>query len=92
MLQQLIRVSDIYGDAWDKFPPTVCQMVQVLTNRARDEIALTQDLASLEGMMEILLAGSTSSSVAAVGNNTSNSAPTWHASETAQKTFVVNVS
>ncbi|KAJ1526723.1 hypothetical protein ONE63_008303 [Megalurothrips usitatus] len=81
---------DIYGGTWDKFPPNVCQLVHTLSARARDEVALTQDLASLEGMMEILLAGS--SIGASVGNNAIQSGPTWQPSQLAQETFVVNVS
>ncbi|KAK3930171.1 U3 small nucleolar RNA-associated protein 15-like protein [Frankliniella fusca] len=85
---------DIYGDSWDKFRPDVCQMLQRLAARANSEVALTQDLTSLEGMMEILLAGSSvvsSSSERSEGAKSTQSTPTWQASETAQKTFIVNV-
>lgn len=70
-------------------------MLHGLSSRAKDEVALTQDLASIEGMMQILLAGSTITPARIEGplvNNSIKSAPTWHPSETAQKTFVVNVS
>lgn len=70
-------------------------MIQSLSSRAKDEVSLTQTLASIEGIMEILLAGSTTNSSAGKGtsgNTSVQSAPTWTPSETASKAFVVNVS
>lgn len=86
---------DIYGDDWNKFPPDVCSSLHWLSTKIKEEVALTQDLAAIEGMMQILLAGSTLTSSRNEGplvNGSSQSAPMWHASETAQKTFVLNVS
>ncbi|XP_034243602.1 U3 small nucleolar RNA-associated protein 15 homolog [Thrips palmi] len=86
---------DIYEDDWGKFPPDVCKLLQVLSSRAKDDVALTQDLVTIEGMMQILLAGSsiTSSRTERPSvNNSIQSASTLHPSKTAQETFVVNVS
>jgi len=80
-------VSDIYEDSADRFSSKDVEYLKRLGVIIRDEVALTEKLAEVQGMLTMLNAGRQ-----APVTVSANALPSWAPSEIAQRNFVVNVS
>lgn len=80
---------DICEDNVSNFTPGVLRGFRILEDRLREEVEVAKDMASLEGMFSLLLAGSSIEGDSAVNSEL----PMYHKpSAKAEKNFVINVS
>lgn len=83
-----MRISDVYGDRLSDCGPEALKQFELLAKRLREEEELTQQLLSLQGALQMILAAASVTEATSPTDEVSNP---MQPSEAAKQNFVVNV-